>query len=68
MNIELALAFLAVFCAAWMLGHNSGAKQWKAKFDNLSELSMALIALLETEGDKYNEKQTTNQDTQHDTQ
>ena len=66
MNIELALAFLAVFCAAWMLGYNSGAKQWKDKFSKLSEYSLALIALLEANADEYNQKQK--QDTQHDTQ
>jgi len=46
MDIQLALAFLAVFCAAWMLGYNSGAKQWRRKFNTLSELSLKLLDVL----------------------
>ena len=49
MDIQLALAFLAVFCAAWMLSHNAGAKAWKTKFHTLSELSLKLIQLIEQE-------------------
>jgi hypothetical protein len=47
--IELAIAFAAVFGAAWLLGYNSGKKTWHAKFVTLGELSLKLIQLIEKE-------------------